>query len=314
MYNVRRLTELPIPQIEVDQNENRLRWSDSETESDFEENTEISENSNDPEANESIASDQSDTASNENVLQNSRAGEGQTKGNNGPQNGEDNNDSEASIAQDENVIEDASVGVQNDGEASIDTSVQQAIGSNSSKENCDTQNDETIDGSVAIELNASGESNEHVADENRTRVAKTIHPENENAPTDNNVETAIEEIFVTADMELDSSESDETEIHLSNSERDETQMVDPIKTEPIPLHEPIQANNVELNEILDEEDMITEQLDDDITVIIDSKIGFGKPLNSNADGLIKRQNDIISGDIPFIQTVSKIESNKFSYF
>lgn len=168
-----------------------------------------------------------------------------------------------------------------------------------------------------------------VINQHETTVAEAINPAKDNAATgsltadevpensatfdtNRNAENSIEEIFVPANTESNENEPDEAQCDLPNCELNAIQPNDPIKTEAIPLHEPVQANNVELNELLDEEDMVTEELDDDLTIIIDSKIGFAKPLNSNVDGLIKRQNDIVSGDVPFIETVSYIKLNKFS--
>lgn len=47
---------------------------------------------------------------------------------------------------------------------------------------------------------------------------------------------------------------------------------------------------------------VIEEIDDDLTMIYGTK-GFGMPLHTTVEGLIKRENDPISGNIPFTQTV-----------
>lgn len=223
--------------------------------------------------------------------------------------------------------------------AHIDTGAHQSIDSNARKENLDTQ--DGVD-SRDVGLHTSGRSvdlvvsnpqkdamangnnqngkddcapianKSSVANQHETTVAE--RPGNSATfDTNHNTENTIEEIFIPANAESND-EPDEAQIDLPNDELNAIQPNDPIKTEELPLHLPVHANNVELNEILDEEDMVTEEIDDDLTIIVDSKIGFAKPLNSNVDGLIKRQNDVVSGNIPFVETVSNIKLNKISSF
>lgn len=78
----------------------------------------------------------------------------------------------------------------------------------------------------------------------------------------------------------------------------EIQDVKPI----VPLYRTDSANNNEIAALLDEESV--EIVDDDMIIIVGSK-GFGKPLGTTIAGLVKIENDQISGDIPFMNTVNK---------
>lgn len=44
---------------------------------------------------------------------------------------------------------------------------------------------------------------------------------------------------------------------------------------------------------------------DEMEIKVDSKIGFCKPFNATSEGLVKRENDIVSGNLPYNETVSK---------
>lgn len=77
-----------------------------------------------------------------------------------------------------------------------------------------------------------------------------------------------------------------------------------VKSEVVFLQEPCSSNRKALDELL--EKRIIEEIEDDIypmTIISGSK-NFGLPFNATAEGLIKRQNDRVSGNVAFSQTVS----------
>lgn len=83
---------------------------------------------------------------------------------------------------------------------------------------------------------------------------------------------------------------------------------EPVKQEPEPYHRTHRA----LSHIIDENDLANDnhsldhsdnQVDDDDCVIIGETSIIPKPLQSTIDSLIKRDNDIISGDKPFTETV-----------
>lgn len=258
LYNVRRLKELPIPDIpQVDQDESQRNRQIDQADSYLEEedDAQINENPNDTDANAPIESTQS-----ENISQgagNSNNVEGQITNNRDEQNGE---------RSDENL---------NDLESN------RSIASNK---------DET-----AIQDASHSQNNEHVGcdTQNNDNLNAVVTETSDSFDTNHNDETSILEILILGLAEN------------SNTEKtDETVQLNPLKIEAVPIHEPIQANNEELNELLDEEDMVTEKYDDEVTITIDSKIGFAMPLNSNSDGLIKRENDVISGNIAFNETVS----------
>lgn len=92
---------------------------------------------------------------------------------------------------------------------------------------------------------------------------------------------------------------------------------EPVKQEPEPYHRTHRALShiIEpraLSHIIDENDLANDnhsldhsdnQVDDDDCVIIGETSIIPKPLQSTIDSLIKRDNDIISGDKPFTETV-----------
>lgn len=86
--------------------------------------------------------------------------------------------------------------------------------------------------------------------------------------TDSNDEMTFVEVLIPADSVSNIDNADETES-------------DPLTPEPVPLFEPIRANDDELNELLDEEDLVTVAHSEDITFVIDSKVGNAKPIMVN---------------------------------
>lgn len=74
-----------------------------------------------------------------------------------------------------------------------------------------------------------------------------------------------------------------------------------IKCEPVLLMEPCSSNRKQLNDLL--ETAVIEEVDDDMTIIVGNK-SFGAPFQTTAENLIKRENDPISGSVPYNNTVS----------
>lgn len=76
-----------------------------------------------------------------------------------------------------------------------------------------------------------------------------------------------------------------------------------IKSEPTLLMTPCSSNLNELYNLLNSH--VIEEVDDEMTIIYGSK-GFGLPYKTTDENLIKRENDPISGNMAFTQTVSKL--------
>lgn len=85
-----------------------------------------------------------------------------------------------------------------------------------------------------------------------------------------------------------------------------------VKTEPILLMEQPESNRSELESLLDEEEQVVDEYDEDIVIIFDRKVGYGKPFKCNTEGLIKYENDAVSGSIPFAATVSNFHKKSFA--
>lgn len=71
-----------------------------------------------------------------------------------------------------------------------------------------------------------------------------------------------------------------------------TEMVAAIKLEPIPIFEMDRANSVEFDQLLLDEGIV--EIDDDLTMTVENI--FPMPLKSTSEGVIKRENDEISGN------------------
>lgn len=67
--------------------------------------------------------------------------------------------------------------------------------------------------------------------------------------------------------------------------------------------EPIIANEEVSNELISEPEYTIEKVDD-MEIIIDNKVGLAKPFFATAGALIKRENDVISGNTAFDELVS----------
>lgn len=77
-----------------------------------------------------------------------------------------------------------------------------------------------------------------------------------------------------------------------------------VKVENVPLYEIHTRNSDEIDALLDEPDEVRYcDSDDDLTMII-PKNGIPKPLAATSDNVIKREDDLISGSIPFNTNVS----------
>lgn len=140
------------------------------------------------------------------------------------------------------------------------------------------------------------------SDENRSTLqqSESIHsPQNDQTQ----LEPALEEIFFQANSSCDSfaTITEQTEGEVSNDLEESS--VDPIKTEPMILLEPFQSNNDILEDLLEGESDVEDVFDEEITFLVNKKKGYGKPFNSTTHGLIKRKDDEVTGDIPFIETV-----------
>lgn len=68
--------------------------------------------------------------------------------------------------------------------------------------------------------------------------------------------------------------------------------------------EPIIPVQDVLNQLINDPEYIVETVDEDMEIIIDSKMGFEKPYSATENGLIKRESDVISGPTPFDKMVS----------
>lgn len=101
----------------------------------------------------------------------------------------------------------------------------------------------------------------------------------------------------------------------ASSECDPLVMV--VKSEAVPMIEPCSSNSNELNGLFDEDNEEEDIYDDDITFIVNKTVGFAKPFNSTTQNLIKRENDIISGNMAFDETVSTVNTfqcqNEYKY-
>lgn len=101
---------------------------------------------------------------------------------------------------------------------------------------------------------------------------------------------------------------------LSDNPMDDNHNADPVKEEPVPLVAVCSTNQIELEDLLDSDEEVIDEYDDDVTIVFNKKTGYAKPFASNADGLIKHENDSVSGNLPFAEKVSKIKSSKIKSF
>lgn len=85
------------------------------------------------------------------------------------------------------------------------------------------------------------------------------------------------------------------------------------KTEPVLVIEPPESNRKELEALLNDEEVVDE-LCDDMVIKYKKNVGFGKPFACNTDGLIKYENDIVSGNMPYKANVRNIFSLYLTLF
>lgn len=82
-----------------------------------------------------------------------------------------------------------------------------------------------------------------------------------------------------------------------------------VKNEPVLLIRPCSYNNIELDDLLDDPEVEIDKFDDDITFIVNKRTGYAMPLDENPEGLVKYENDVVSGSMCFANTVRKILYN-----
>lgn len=68
----------------------------------------------------------------------------------------------------------------------------------------------------------------------------------------------------------------------------------------VPLIEPGADRYIEIMDLLEDKEIVV--VNDEITITIDSG-GMPQPIKTTMDGLIKREDDMVSSDIPFNVTV-----------
>lgn len=74
------------------------------------------------------------------------------------------------------------------------------------------------------------------------------------------------------------------------------------KTECIPIVEPNAVNASAVNELISEDSYTIEEVDD-MQIMFMTKVGFGRPFDATSLALIKRENDPVSGTVPFDELV-----------
>lgn len=135
----------------------------------------------------------------------------------------------------------------------------------------------------------------------------------------NNNQLSTQSVSDGATFQIDTVETvaaDVTQENIDNGTNTETEgnqstnaPTDEIDVKPnidiIPMYEVHRSNQ---NAILDQlEDRIVEIVDDEIISITTTSKGFGKPLNTTTEGLVKQEADEISGDMAFLNTVKSYQ-------
>lgn len=67
------------------------------------------------------------------------------------------------------------------------------------------------------------------------------------------------------------------------------------------LHELCSSNFLELD-VLDDVEEVT-KIDEDLTMTFKKSTGIAQPMKLNDDGLVKQENDTVTGDVAFFETV-----------
>lgn len=101
----------------------------------------------------------------------------------------------------------------------------------------------------------------------------------------------IEQIFIRSEFDLDN-ENEAVDPEINN-------MNNSVKAEPTPVFVMDRANSLDLERLMLDKETIV--LDDDLSMTIEGS--FPKPFNSTTDDLMKRENDKISGDKPYLESV-----------
>lgn len=182
-------------------------------------------------------------------------------------------------------------------------------------------NGDGIDDELLVQQNENGGENEHLGDTHQNEGDESILGENNASNVTNSstnpdpIEEIMMEMSLTDSNERNTTSSlndesiDDTQINVAVSPTNETvagnqsdaavgniNAIDPIKCEPCLLLEPVSRNINELEDLLTGD--IVDVYDDDVVITIGKK-GFGKPIQITIDGLIKHENDIVSGDVAF---------------
>lgn len=74
------------------------------------------------------------------------------------------------------------------------------------------------------------------------------------------------------------------------------------KPEIILTVEPCAVNASAVNELISEDSYTIEE-EDDMLIMFNTQIGFGRPFGATSSALIKRENDLVSGNVPFDELV-----------
>lgn len=126
------------------------------------------------------------------------------------------------------------------------------------------------------------------------------------AVADNTVSTAVFVDVNAATAPIDNDNVDTRAISSQDAATGETQ----VKQEMVPVYQPLSTNNMALDGLLNapsQAELMVEILDDmEITLI---KGQIYKPLEVTDRNLIKREMDVVSGDLPF---TAKVSFKKFS--
>lgn len=139
-----------------------------------------------------------------------------------------------------------------------------------------------------LQLNFSGQSESPDKNSNEANDSSNV------SQLDVNQNGTIEQVIVSPDSALNQT--------VATDESDPLAPI--IKPEPALLIEPCTSNSNELNGLFDKDYEEEDVWDEDITFIVNKKVGYAQPFNSNDQQLIKRENDVVSGNMPFNETVN----------
>lgn len=142
--------------------------------------------------------------------------------------------------------------------------------------------------SVDQQLNRDGNMEELTDEPNVTPLLVLIeeHNEDERADSNRSIENSSDALACAIENDL----STQVELTLKVEPRAEDEII--------------------LNELIFEDEYTVEKVDD-MEIIVNNKMGFAKPFSATTTGLIKRENDVISGNTPFDELV-KIDEFQFT--